>query len=81
MSSTTRSIVVDSVAELKISPMLEPNKIVIELTINGHLKSNRAQYNQRYVTFFEFEFGKSSTIENIGIRFCPSMLTGAMKHG
>src|SRR5664280_1991614 len=50
MSSTTRSIVVDSVAELKISPMLEPNKIVIELTINGHLKSNRAQYNQRYVT-------------------------------
>ena len=58
MSSTTRSIVVDSVAELKISPMLEPNKIVIELTINGHLKSNRAQYNQRYVTFFEFEFGK-----------------------
>src|SRR5664280_3030607 len=50
MSSTTRSIVVDSVAELKISPMLEPNKIVIELTINGHLKSNKAQYNQRYVT-------------------------------
>jgi len=34
MSSTTRSIVVDSVAELKISPMLDPNKIVVELTIN-----------------------------------------------
>jgi len=58
MSSTTRSIVVDSVAELKISPMLDPNKIVVELTINGHLKSNGAEYNQRYVTFFEFESGK-----------------------
>jgi hypothetical protein len=58
MSSTTRSIVVDSVADLIISPMLEPTKIVIELTINGHLISNGAQYNQRYVTFFEFEYGK-----------------------
>jgi ketosteroid isomerase-like protein len=58
MSSTTRSIVVDSVADLIISPMFEPTKIVIELTINGHLISNGAQYNQRYVTFFEFEYGK-----------------------
>jgi hypothetical protein len=58
MSSTTRSIVVDSVAELNISPMLDPNKMVIELAINGHLLSNGATYNQRYVTFFEFEFGK-----------------------
>jgi hypothetical protein len=58
MSSTTRSIVVDSVAGLKISPMLDPNNIVVELTINGHLKSNGAEYNQRYVTFFEFESGK-----------------------
>ena len=58
MSSTTRSIVVDSVAGLKISPMLDPNNIVVELTINGHLKSNGAAYNQQYVTFFEFESGK-----------------------
>jgi hypothetical protein len=58
MSSTTRSIVVDSVAELKISSMLDPNKLVIELTINGHLISNGATYNQLYVTFFEFESGK-----------------------
>ena len=58
MSSTTRSIVVDSVAGLKISPMLDPNNIVVELTINGHLKSNWAAYNQQYVTFFEFESGK-----------------------
>jgi hypothetical protein len=49
---------VDSVADLIISPMFEPTKIVIELTINGHLISNGAQYNQRYVTFFEFEYGK-----------------------
>ena len=58
MSSTTRSIVVDTVAELNISPMLDPNKLVIELAINGHLLSNGAAYNQRYVTFFEFESGK-----------------------
>ena len=58
MSSTTRSIVVESVAELKISLMLDPNKIVVELTINGHLKNNGATYNQQYVTFFEFESGK-----------------------
>jgi len=58
MSSTTRSIVVDSVAALKIAPMLDPNKLVIELTINGHLISNGATYNQIYVTFFEFESGK-----------------------
>ena len=38
--------------------MLDPNKIVVELTINGHLKSNGATYNQQYVTFFEFESGK-----------------------
>jgi ketosteroid isomerase-like protein len=58
MSSTTRSIVVDSVSKLNISPMLDPNKIVIELAINGHLISNGATYNQLYVTFFEFESGK-----------------------
>ena len=58
MSSTTRSIVVDSVAGLKISPMLDPNQLVIELTIQGHLISNGATYNQIYVTFFEFESGK-----------------------
>ena len=58
ISSTTRSIVVDSVAELNISPMFDPNMLVIELTINGHLLSNGASYNQRYVTFFEFESGK-----------------------
>jgi len=58
MSSTTRSIVVDSVAELNISPMLDPSKLVIELAINGHLLGNGATYNQRYVTFFEFELGK-----------------------
>jgi len=58
MSSTTRSIVVDSVAGLKISPMLDPNQLVIELSIQGHLISNGATYNQIYVTFFEFESGK-----------------------
>jgi ketosteroid isomerase-like protein len=58
MSSTTKSIVVDSVAGLKISPMLDPDNLVIELAINGHLISNGAIYNQRYVTFFEFESGK-----------------------
>jgi ketosteroid isomerase-like protein len=58
MSSTTRIIVVDSVSKLNISPMLDPNKIVIELAINGHLISNGATYNQLYVTFFEFESGK-----------------------
>ena len=58
MSSTTRSIVVDSVAGLKISPMLDPNQLVIELTIQGHLISNGATFNQIYVTFFEFESGK-----------------------
>ncbi len=58
MSSTTRSIVVDSVAELNISPMSDPDKLVIELAINGHLLSNGATYNQRYVTFFELESGK-----------------------
>jgi ketosteroid isomerase-like protein len=50
--------VVDSVSKLNISPMLDPNKIVIELAINGHLISNGATYNQLYVTFFEFESGK-----------------------
>lgn len=58
MSSTTRSIVVDSVAALKIASMLDPNKLVIELTIHGHLISNGATYDQIYVTFFEFESGK-----------------------
>jgi len=38
--------------------MLDPSKLVIELAINGHLLANGATYNQRYVTFFEFELGK-----------------------
>lgn len=58
MSGTTRSIVVDSVADLRVFPMLDPQTVVVELGINGHLIGNGAPYDQRYVTFFEFEDGK-----------------------
>jgi ketosteroid isomerase-like protein len=58
MSGTAQSIVVEAVADLKISPMHDPERVVAELTINGHLREDGAAYNQRYVTFFEISHGR-----------------------
>jgi hypothetical protein len=58
MSGTAERIVVDSIADFKVSPMLDPGQVVVELTINGHLRENGAAYNQGYVTFFEISNGR-----------------------
>ena len=58
MSDTTESIVVDGVSSLKVHPMLDPNLVMAELVIDGHLIENDAKYNQIYVTVFEFEDGR-----------------------
>ena len=57
MKGTTESVVIDGVLFLEVFPTVDPEKIVVELQIDGHLKSNGADYDQRYVTFFEFENG------------------------
>jgi hypothetical protein len=45
MSGTTESIAVDSAASLRVHQMLDPQIVVAELGINGHLISNGAAYN------------------------------------
>src|SRR5512133_1668593 len=58
MRGTTKSIVVDGVESVRVHPLLDPEKVIAELVIKGHLLSNHAEYNQSYVTFFEYENGK-----------------------
>jgi hypothetical protein len=58
MSGTTKSIVVDGVQSMRIHPMLDPEKVAVELVIKGHLLSNGAAYDQTYVTIFEYQGGK-----------------------
>jgi uncharacterized protein len=58
MSATTERIEVDSVTNLEIFPMLDPEAIVVDVQIAGHLLGNGAPYDQRYVTIFQFKAGK-----------------------
>jgi uncharacterized protein len=55
MSATTEGIAVDGVTSLAIHPQLDPTAVVVELHITGHLLKNGATYEQKYVTFFQFE--------------------------
>ncbi|MEH2334264.1 nuclear transport factor 2 family protein [Nostoc sp.] len=58
MSGTTGKISVDSVADLQIYPMLDPEAATVELEINGRLLLDDTPYNQRYITIFQFKGGK-----------------------
>jgi len=58
MSATTGSIVVDSVTDLRVHPLLDPEAVVVELQIAGRQIVNGSPYNQRYVTIFQYKDGK-----------------------
>jgi uncharacterized protein len=58
MSGTTGRIRVDSVTELTVHPMLDPEAVVVELAIKGTILSNGNDYPQRYITVFQFRNGK-----------------------
>ena len=58
MAGTEGKVAVESVASLNAHPMLDPNMVAAELTINGRAVKTGGPYNQRYVLFFEIENGK-----------------------
>ena len=58
MSATSGRIRVDGVAALTMHPMLDPEAIVVELSIKGTIVNNGADYPQRYITVFQFKDGK-----------------------
>ncbi len=58
MSGTTESIAVDGVTALRLHSLQDPNTVIAELEIQGHLLANNEPYNQIYVTVFEFKDGR-----------------------
>jgi uncharacterized protein len=58
MTAYPGRIAIDSVAEQRIHPMLDPEVAVIELAINGRALPTGRPYNQRYVAFLEARNGK-----------------------
>jgi ketosteroid isomerase-like protein len=49
---------IDSVADMRVHPMLDPETAVVELAINGRALATGRPYNQRYVIFIEAKGGK-----------------------
>ncbi len=58
MAGTTGRIRVDGVTGLTMYPMLNPEALLVELSIKGTMLANDADYPQRYVTLFQFKNGK-----------------------
>jgi len=58
MKHATGRVAADSVAQMRISPMLDPGMAVVELSTQGHVIANGAPYNQSFVIFFEVQDGK-----------------------
>jgi len=51
-------IAIDSIAELRVYPMHDPELAVAEMAIIGHALSTGRPYNQRYVVLLEAKNGK-----------------------
>jgi len=58
MKHATGRIVADSVEQMRVFPMLDPDIAVAELTIKGRAVATDAPYNQSFVIFFEVQDGK-----------------------
>jgi uncharacterized protein len=58
MTAYPERIAIDSVAEMRIHPMLNPEAVVAELAINGRALTTGRPYNQRYVIVVEAKDGK-----------------------
>jgi len=55
---TTNKIKIHRVASARIHQMVDSNTAMAELEIEGSLLGTNAQYNQKYVTFFQMKEGK-----------------------
>ena len=49
---------IDSVNEMQIHPMLNPEQLVVELKISGRVMPSAQRYDQRYVIVVETKNGK-----------------------
>jgi ketosteroid isomerase-like protein len=58
MKHATGRIAADSVEQMRVFPMQNPDIAVVELTIKGRALANDAPYNQSFVIFFEVQDGK-----------------------
>ena len=58
MTSYPDVMAIDSVAEMRVHTMLNPEIAAVELAINGRALATGRPYNQRYVIFIEARGGK-----------------------
>jgi hypothetical protein len=58
MKHATGRVAADSVEQMRIFPMQDPDIAVVELSIKGRALANGAPYNQSFVIFFEVQDGK-----------------------
>jgi ketosteroid isomerase-like protein len=58
MTAYPEVMAIDSVADMRVHPMLNPEIAVVELAITGRALKTGRPYNQRYVIFIEAQRGK-----------------------
>jgi uncharacterized protein len=58
MTAYPGRIAIDSVAEMRVHPALNPEVVAVELAINGRALTTGRPYNQRYVIVLEAKNGK-----------------------
>ncbi|WP_213773077.1 PhzA/PhzB family protein [Bradyrhizobium sp. dw_78] len=58
VKQATGKVAADAVEQMRISPMLDPGMMVVELSIKGRARANDAPYNQSFIIFFEVQDGK-----------------------
>ena len=58
MQHATGRIAADSVTQMRVFPMQDPDIAVAELSIKGRALATGASYNQSFVIFFEVQDGK-----------------------
>ena len=58
MTDYPSRISIDGVNELRVHPALDPNVVVVEMTIRGRAVETDKPYNQQYVIVAEARYGK-----------------------
>jgi ketosteroid isomerase-like protein len=58
MTDYPSRISIDGVDELRVHPALDPNVVVVEMTIRGRAVETDEPYNQQYVIVAEVRDGK-----------------------
>jgi len=58
MSAAAGKIAIDSMENMRLHSMQDPEIAAVELSVKGHAVTNGRPYNQSYVLFFETKDGK-----------------------